>query len=158
MKFLKWLMGDPEARGWVAGRSVAIPHYPSVETISNSIENSSSATAVSTLSVTVCLLNEGESAEEVGSRYPRLAAGVMHKTTREPDGCYRLHCNVPNWVRILVKQEEHTIRLHTEVPVWVDPSSGKAVRIDKEKLIESLIPDRDYAIEAWNKGGYFLGP
>jgi hypothetical protein len=134
---------DPAAKGYLSGRAVAIPHYPRVETMSNNIENNHSADSVSTMGVTVRLLQPGESAEEIGSQYDRIPATGMERTTNVPDGCQRLHSNVPNWVRVLVKQEGHVHKLHTEIPVWVNPAKGRIDCIDKEKLIEELIPERD---------------
>lgn len=143
MKLFGWFRRDPVSRGWVPGRAVAIPHYPRVEMRSSVVENNFSADSISTLSVTLRLLQSGETAESVGSQYERLAPTGIHHTTNTPDGCQRLHCNVPNWVHLMVRQEGWVHKLHTEVPVWVNPADGKMTRIDKEKLIEELEPDRE---------------
>lgn len=143
MGLFDFLKKSPEAKGYLQGRAVAIPHYPRVETISNSVENNSSADSISTMSVTVRLLQSGESAEAVGSQYERISPVGFHKTTNVPEGCQRLHCNVPNWVRVLVKQEGHVHKMHTEIPVWVNPAKGRIDSVNKEKLIEELMPERD---------------
>lgn len=134
---------SPLEKGYEPGRAVAIPHYPRVESASNVIENSFSADSVSTMGVTVRLLQPGEVAETIGSQYDRISATGIHRTTNVPEGCQRLHCNVPNWVRVLVKQEGHVHKMHTEIPVWVNPAKEKIDSIDKDKLIEELMPERD---------------
>ena len=134
---------SPAEKGYVPGRAVAIPHYPRVESASNVVENTFSADSVSTMGVTVRLLQPGETAEAVGSQYERISATGVHRTTNVPDGCQRLHANVPNWVRVLVKQEGHVHKMHTEIPVWVNPANGKIDSINKDKLIEELMPERD---------------
>lgn len=143
MGFFDFLKRDPVSKGYVPGRAVAIPHYPRVESASNVIENNFSADSVSTMGVTVRLLQPEESAEAVGSQYERIPATGIQKTTNVPDGCQRLHSNVPNWVRVLVKQEGHVHKMHTEIPVWVNPVKGKIDSINKDKLIEELMPERD---------------
>jgi len=155
MKLFGWFKNDPESKGWVPGRAVAIPHYPRVESRSNAVENTSSANSVSTLSVTLRLLQPGDTAESVGSQYERLPIGVKHKTTNLPEGCYRLHCNVPNWVHLMVRQEGYVHKEHTEVPVWVNPVSGKIERIDKDKLLEELEPEKERAKHIWDEAGLF---
>lgn len=153
MKLFGWLNKDPEAKGLERGRAVVIPHAPSSETISNSVENFSHPTSVSTLGVTVRLLKPGESAHSVGSRYPRLPISGMIRTSPLPAGCQRLYVNVPNWIHLLVRQERYIHRLHAEVPVWVDPNTGRIDQIDKECLIEELEPLRPQALEIWEKWG-----
>lgn len=153
MGLFDWLKKDPAAKGWVPGRAVAIPHYPRSESRSNVVENSSSANSVSTLSVTVRPLQPGDLAEEVGGQYPRLKPVGSHKTTNLPDGCQRLHVNVPNWVHLLVRQEGWVHRLHTEIPVWIDPASGQAKQIDKEKLVQELERERERATRIFDTAG-----
>jgi hypothetical protein len=153
MKLFGWLKNDPGSKGLVPGRAVAIPHYPRVETLSSSVENNFSANSVSTLSVTLRLLQPGDTAEAIGSQYERLPPKMMHRTTNTPDRCQRLHCNCPNWVHLLVRQEGYVHKEHTEVPVWVNPATGKMDRIDKDKLIEELEPERERALLIWKVAG-----
>lgn len=155
MKLFGWFKNDPVSKGLVPGRAVAIPHYPSVESRSNVVENSSSADSISTLSVTLRLLQSGETAQAVGSQYERLPPTGVHRTTRLPASCQRLHCNCPNWVHLMVRQEGYVHKEHTEVPVWVNPTTGKIDRIDKEKLIEELEPERERAHRIFEVAGIF---
>lgn len=157
MKLFGWFRNDPESKGLVPGRAVAIPHYPRIEIRSSSVENNSSADSISTLSVTLRLLQSGESAREVGSKYERLPPGI-HQTTNVPEGCQRLHCNCPNWVHLLVRQEGYVYKEHTEVPVWVNPQTGKMDRIDKDKLIQELEPERERARRIFDDAGMLGSP
>ena len=125
--------------------------------MSNVIENFNGAELVSTLAVTVCPLAEGESAEEVGGRFERFPPVGVFRTTPVPKGCARVYGNVPNWVHLLVRQTEHVHRMHTVVPVWIDPVSGRIDRMDKERLIESLMPERARGIEIYEVTG-IMGP
>ncbi|MBC8064956.1 MAG: hypothetical protein H7Y17_09010 [Chlorobia bacterium] len=153
MNLFGWLKRDPESKGMAPGRAVVIPHAPNVETISNSVENNSSADSVSTLGVTVRLLKPGESAQSVGSQYPRLPTTGLIRTSPLPEGCQRLHVNVPNWIHLMVRQERYIHRIHADIPVWVDPAKDRIWRIDKEKLIEEMEPLRNQAIELWERYG-----
>lgn len=153
MKLFGWLFKSPADKGWIAGRAVAIPHYPTSESGSWVVENSSGAESISSLFVTLHPLSTGERAEDVRSRYPRLEPSRIHRTTPVPEGCFRLQANVPNWVHILVRQEGYVHKQHTEVPVWLDPQTGKIVEIDKDKLIEELMPEKERAVHIFNVAG-----
>lgn len=153
MKLFNWFSKSPAEKGWVPGRAVVIPHYPTVENGSWVVENSSGANSVSSLFVTLRPLAAGEKAEDIGSLYPRLEPLGVHRTTPVPDGCFRMQVNVPNWVHILVRQEGYVHKLHTEVPVWIETSGGKVMEIDKEKLIEELSPEKDRAEQIFSVAG-----
>lgn len=153
MKLFSWFSKSPADKGWIPGRAVAIPHYPSSENGSWVVENSSGANSISSLFVTLRPLATGEKADYVGGKYPRLEPSRVHRTTPTPEGCYRMQVNVPNWVHILVRQEGYVHKLHTEVPVWIDPKSGKIAEIDKDKLIEELMPEKDRAVHIFNVAG-----
>lgn len=137
----------------VRARAVVIPHAPSSEMVTNSVESNFSAESVSTLGVTVRLLKPGESAATVGSQYPRLPATGIIRTTPTPDGCQRLHVNVPNWIHLMVRQERYVNKMHADIPVWFDPSKDRIWKIDKDRLIEEQQPNRTRGIELWNKYG-----
>lgn len=145
MRLFGWLIRDPEKKGMVRGRAVAIAHNPTVEVRSNVVENSFGPDSISTLSVTVKLLKTGEFAGEVGSVYKHTVVN-----SPVPAGCTRVHCNVPNWVHVLVRQDGQMYRRNTEVPVWVNPETGKIYKVDKDKLIEELLPDKEEASYLYN--------
>lgn len=153
MNLFGWLKRDPESKGMVRGRAVVIPHLPNVETISNSVESNFSADSISTLGVTVRLLKPDESAASVGSHYPRLPVTGLIRTSPIPEGCQRLHVNIPNWMHLKIRQERYVFKEHAEVPVWVDPKKDRIWRIDRDRLIEELLPERPHGLELYEKYG-----
>lgn len=132
---------------------MVIPHLPNVETMSNSVENTSSADSISTIGVTVRLLKPAESAANVGSQYPRLPVTGVIRTTPVPEGCQRLHVNIPNWMHLQIRQERYVFKEHAEIPVWVDPKKDRIWRIDRDRLIEELLPERPHGLEVYEKYG-----
>lgn len=137
----------------VRARAVVIPHLPNVEVTTGSVENTSSADSISTIGVTVRLLKQGESAASVGSQYPRLPITGVIRTTPVPEGCQRLHVNIPNWMHLQIRQERYVFEEHAEIPVWVDPKKDRIWRIDRERLIEELLPERPHGLELYEKYG-----
>lgn len=154
MNLFGWLKRDPASKGFVPARAVVIPHFPRSESIWNQTESNFSADSTTTLSVTVRPLKDGETAEQVGSQYPRLEPTGMHRTTSEPEGCYRLHVNVPNWTHRLVMQTGWVIREHVDIPIWLDPKTGEAKQVDKDKLIQELTPMKDLGTRIWESVGF----
>lgn len=130
--------------------SVSIPHIPSSESISNSVENSSGPNAVSTVSLTLRPFADGETADQLGSQYPPLNRTGSNRATPVPAGCYRLHANVPNWAHVLVRQDYYFAHPNAEVPVWLDPATGKIMAIDKEGLVEYYESRKAWASEIWS--------
>ncbi len=153
MGIFDWLKRDPESKGMVRRRAVVIPHLPNVETMSNSIENTSSADGVSTLGLTVRLLEPGESASAIGAQYPRLPVIGVVPTSPLPEGCQRVHVNAPNWVHLMVRQEWYVYREHAEIPVWFDPKRNRIWRVDKDRLIEELLPEKPHAKALYDEYG-----
>lgn len=61
--------------------------------------------------------------------------------------------NIPNWMHLQIRQERYVFKEHAEIPVWVDPKKDRIWRIDRDRLIEELLPERPHGLELYEKYG-----
>ncbi len=125
-----------------------------------SVESNLTVNSISTISITLRPLKPGQTPKDLTGGSIELAMVVGNPTNiigDAPDS-QLLHFNAPNWLSVICAQEGAVYFDLIPVPVFMDPSTGKILRIDVEQFISEQEPNRRRASEIWGETeGVFAG-
>jgi len=117
------------------------------------VESNLTVNSISTMSVTLRPLKPGQTPKDLAGGATNIAMVVGDASNIIPDGpdAQLVHFNAPNWISVIVAQEGAVYFDLIPVPVFLDPNTGKILRVDVEKFVAEQEPNRRRASIIWGE-------
>ena len=149
-----WQRDDQPPQNAVKMRAAVVPKSYHFEFGTMVTENNFTVNSYSTNFVTLQVLKPGQTAADISPLAPgsvNFGGEVFSKEESAARNLQRVQFNAPNWIGVIVCSDGAVYYDHVELPVWVEPQSGKILRVDVEQMLQEQEPRRQEASEIWGE-------
>lgn len=125
-----------------------------------SVENNITVNSISTTSLTLRPLRPDQTPKDLtgGSVSLAMSVGGASNVIGDAPDAQLLQFNGPNWLSVICAQEGMVYFDLIPVPIFIDPATGKILRVDVEKFVIEQEHNRQRASEIWGETeGVFAG-